>query len=110
MRPQLDVPTGRMLVADWFARLAREAGLPLNEHGSSEDSFSFGSPTGLNVTARFSDQPPYLKFVASDISQQELVDRLAHEAFARVANGTFGEPIWHSVSMPAVGFQLAPPF
>lgn len=110
MQPQLDVRAERMLAADWFRRLAGEAGLPLNQYGTRGEAFTLGTPNEFNVAARFRDQRPYLKFVASDASQQELVDALAQQAFARVACGDFGDIVWHTTSMAASGFQLASPF
>jgi hypothetical protein len=110
MSLQLDLRAARMLLADWFGRLVRDAGLPLSQYGSSGETFTLGSPNDFNVTAKFSDQPPYLTFVASDPNRQELVDSLAKQAIARVEAGDFGEVVWHSASMPAVGFQLASPF
>lgn len=100
----------RMLLADWFSRLARDAGLPLNQYGSSGEAFTLGSPNEFNVTAKFSEQPPYLRFIASETSRQQLVDDLSRQAVARVDAGEFGDIVWHSASLPAVGFQLASPF
>ncbi len=48
---QLDLRASRMLLADWFARLAGEAGLQLDQYGSSGEAFTLGAPTGLNRTA-----------------------------------------------------------
>jgi hypothetical protein len=110
MQPQLDVRAQRMLAADWFRRLAGEAGLALNQHGASGEAFTLGAPSEFHVAARFQDQPPYLTFVASDPSCQELVDALAQRAVAQVASGNFGDFVWHSVSMAVSGFKLAPPF
>src|SRR5437762_2409842 len=45
MSKQLDLPVIRMLLSDWFARVAREAGLPLKEqYGSSGQAFTIGAP------------------------------------------------------------------
>jgi len=110
MSPQLDLRAVRMLLADWFARLARDAGLPLSQYGSSGEAFTLGSPNEFHVTARFIQEPPFLRFVASESSRQELVDKLCHEAGSRVEVGDFGDTAWHSASLPAVGFQLASPF
>ena len=110
MRPELDARAGRMLVADWFRRFAGEAGLPLNQYGTSGEAFTLGAPNEFNVAARFRDQPPYLSFVASDSSRQQLVDALAQQAFAQVASGNFGDVVWHSASIVASSFQLASPF
>ena len=48
---QLDLRASRMLLADWFARLAGEAELRLDQYGSSGEAFTLGAPTGLNRTA-----------------------------------------------------------
>ena len=110
MSLQLDLRAVRMLLADWFGRLAREADLPLNQYGSNGEAFTLGSPNEFNVTAKFIDQPPYLRFIGSEPARQELVDSLAKEAVARVGADTFGDVVWHSASMSAVGWQLASPF
>ena len=77
---QLDLRAVRMLTADWFARLAREAGLPLNQYGSSGEAFTIGSPTDLNVTANFIPEQPYLRFSCSDPERQGLIDSLVAQA------------------------------
>ena len=41
----------RMLLADWFARLAREAGLRLNQYGSGNEVFTLGAPNEFNGIA-----------------------------------------------------------
>jgi hypothetical protein len=105
---QLDLH--RMLLADWFARLAAEAGLQLDQFGSNDKAFTFGPPTGLNVTAKFIEAHPFLQFVSSDTAQQALVDRLAQQALARIEVGDLGGINWYSVSLAAHGFQLASPF
>jgi hypothetical protein len=50
-----------MLLADWIARLAAEAGLQLDQFGSSDKAFTLGAPTGLNVTAKFIEAHPFLQ-------------------------------------------------
>jgi hypothetical protein len=71
-----------MLLADWFARLAIDAGLELDQHGTSGEAFTLGSPTALNVRAEFVEEAPYLRVVASEESRAELIDRLASQAAA----------------------------
>jgi hypothetical protein len=107
---QFDLRAIRMLLADWFARLAREAGLRLNQYGSSNEAFTLGAPNEFNVTAKFVHECPFLRFLSSDAARQELVDSLARQAAARVEAGDYGGTIWYSVSLAAVGFQLASPF
>jgi hypothetical protein len=107
---QVDVRAVRMLLADWFAHLAREAGLPLDQYGSGSEAFTLGAPNAYNVTAQFIQERPFLRFLSSDAARQELVDSLVQQAVARVEAGDYGGIIWHSASLPAVGFQLASPF
>jgi hypothetical protein len=99
-----------MLLADWFARLAGEAGLPLDQYGSSGEAFTLGAPTGLNVAAKFIEAYPFLQFVSSDTARQELIDDLALKAVARVNARDLGGINWYSVSLAAEGFRLASPF
>jgi hypothetical protein len=109
MQPQHKFLPGLMLVADWFRRLAEEAGLPLSQYGIRGEAFTFGAPNEFNVTATLSDQAPYPTFIASDPSRQELVVALAREAIARVERGNFGDVVWHSTSMVASGFEFTSP-
>src|SRR6266481_4794600 len=86
---QLDLRGSRMLLADWFARLAAEAGLQLDQFGSSDKALTLGAPTGLNVTAKISEAHPFLQFVSSDTARKELVDGFARQALARHRGGRF---------------------
>jgi hypothetical protein len=99
-----------MLLADWLSRLGRDAGLPLNQYGSSGEAFTLGSPTDLHITASFIQEAPYLRFVSSDPQQQSLVDSLAAQAVERVKLGDYGGIAWHSTSCAAPDYQLASPF
>jgi hypothetical protein len=99
-----------MILADWFARLGRDAGLPLHQYGSSGNSSTFGSPNEFNVTAKFTDRHPFLEFHASEQARQALVEDLARQATVRVSNGEFGGVVWHSAPLASVGFQLTSPF
>lgn len=110
MQIQLDVRIARILAADWFRRLAGEAGLSLKQYGTSGEAFTLGAPNEFNVLAKFESQPPYLTFVASDSSRQGLVDTLAQKAVARVASGDLGGVLWHSASLSVHGLQFASPF
>jgi hypothetical protein len=107
---QLDLRTVRMLMADWFARLAREAGLPLNQYGSSGEAFTIGSPTDLNVRANFIPEHPYLRFSCSDPERQGLIDSLVAQAVERVQRGDYGGTVWHSASCAAPDYQIGAPF
>jgi hypothetical protein len=107
---RVDIQALRMLCADWVSQLGREVGLPFTQHGSSGNSLTIGSPNALHVTAHFTDDEPYLRFVSSDPSTQSQVDSLAREAASRVRQGNFGSTVWYSTTCAAPGFQLVPPF
>lgn len=107
---QLDVRAVRMLLADWFARLARESGLPLTQYGSGSQAFTLGAPDAFNVTAHFIQERPFLRFVSSDTTRQDLVEDLAKQAVTLVDAGDYGGTAWHSASLPALDFQLSAPF
>jgi hypothetical protein len=99
-----------MLLVDWFARLARECGLPVAQYGTSNQAFTLGAPDAFNVTAHFVDERPFLRFVSSDAARQELVESVAQQAVKRVDAGDFGDTVWHSSALSEVCFQLSPPF
>jgi hypothetical protein len=107
---QLDVRLVRMLLADWFARLARETGLPLTQYGSSGDSFTIGSPTDLHIIAAFVPEAPYLRFKSSDPTKQRTVDAIAGSAVERLKAGDYGGNAWHSTACAASDWQLKSPF
>ena len=109
---QLDLRAVRMLLADWFGRLACEAGYPLNQYGSGNEAFTLtlGAPNEFNVKAQFIQERPFLRFLSSDASRQELVDKLAQQAVTLVEAGDYGGIVWHSASLAAVGFQFASSF
>ena len=107
---KVDTRALRMLCADWLSQLGREAGLPFTQYGSSGESFTIGSPNDLHVTAHFTDDEPYLRFVSSDPTRQSQIDSLAKEAASRVRQGNLGSTVWHSATCPAPDFQLASPF
>ena len=107
---QLDLRAVRMLMADWFARLGREAGLPFSQYGSSGEAFNIGSPTDLNVTANFIQEQPYLRFSCSDPERQDLIDSLVAQAAERVQRDDFGGTVWHSASCAAPDYQIGAPF
>ena len=62
---QPDVQTRRMLLADWFATLARESGFDFKQQGKSGEAFTLGGPNAFHVTAHFIEASPFLNFVAS---------------------------------------------
>ena len=107
---QLDIRAHRMLLADWFANLARESGLNLTQHGTSGEAFTLGAPNVFHVTAHFIDEPPYLNFVASDPDRQGIVDAIAQKAIARVERSDFGGVIWYSTRLHEEEFKLSSSF
>ncbi|MGA9666803.1 MAG: hypothetical protein WBQ69_10195 [Gallionella sp.] len=105
--PQLDLRVIRMLLADWFARLAREAGLKLDQYGTGGKGYTLGAPSEFNVTAKFIEERPFLQFLASDANLQELVNKIAQQAVTRVDAGDYGSITWYSVSLAT---ECASPF
>lgn len=106
---RVDIQTQRMLCADWLMQLGREVGLPFTQYGSTGNSLMIGSPNNLHVTAHFSDDEPYLRFVSSDILTQPQIDSLAKEAASRVKKGDFGSTVWHSTACEAPDYQFVSP-
>lgn len=105
----LDLRSRRMLLADWFGRLARESGLELSQHGSSGDAFTLGSPTSFNVRAEFIEKEPFLRFVPSDSMHDELIATTAARAVDRVAAMDFGGEVWYSTELHELAWNLSSP-
>jgi len=84
---QLDIHTGRMLLADWFRLLAHESGLEFTQHGTSGQAFTLGAPNKFHVTAHFIETPPFLNFVAIDPARQGIVDTIVPKAVGQVERG-----------------------
>lgn len=103
----LDLPSRRRLTADWFGRLAEQAGLMLTQQGTSGVSFTFGSPDGLRVTAAPIEEEPFLAFTSSDQSRAEEVGQLASRAALEAALPHFGGEVWYSTSMLETPWSLA---
>lgn len=108
-QPRLDLRSHRMLLADWFARLASDAGLELDQFGTSGEAFTLGSPKGFNVRAEFIQEEPYLRFVPSDSTHEDLIVRLTDKASALVAAGDFGGIVWYSTEVHETVFSMATP-
>ncbi len=106
---QLDRRTWRMLLADWFAHLARESDLDLTQWGTGAQAFTLGLPNGFQVTAHFVEASPFLNFIASDPSRQNLVDAIVPKAVAHVERGDFGGVVWYSTTLPEVEWKLSSP-
>ncbi|HMO81730.1 MAG TPA: hypothetical protein PKD24_13150 [Pyrinomonadaceae bacterium] len=103
----LDIPTRRMLLADWFRRLASESGLDLSQHSSSRDVFSLGSPTSFNVRAEFIEEAPYLRFAPSDSTQDDLIAESAAKAAERVAAMDLGGEVWYSTELHELPWSMS---
>lgn len=102
----LDTSTRRKLLADWFAVLAEEYGLRFSQHGSTGESLTLGSPKEFHVKADFVDEPPFLRFRASEATRQPTVDKIARLAADRVENGDLGRGAWYSTELPEVKFAI----
>lgn len=102
-----------MLLADWFGRLASEAGLSLSQYGRRGDAFTLGSPEGLRVEAKCIEEAPYLHFVSSveegHDDRRALVGRIASQAAERVAVPDFGGQVWYSTQLNEVRLGLSTP-
>jgi hypothetical protein len=104
-RPQLDLRGQRMLLADWFAHLARAAGLDLTQHGTSGQAFTVGAQNAFHVTAHFTDSSPFLDFIASDASRQSVVNAIVAKAIDRVERHDLGDTVWYSTGLHEVEFK-----
>lgn len=99
-----------MLLADWFTKLANQSGLNLSQHGSSGDGFTLGAPNDFHVIAKFIQESPFLRFVASDPDRQTAVEAIGHEAVARVQRGELGGIVWYSTGLHEDEFKLSSSF
>jgi hypothetical protein len=104
-----DLALRRMLLADWFAALAIEAGIDLGQHGRSGDAFTLGSPNDFHVRAEFIDSEPFLRFVPSDSTHDALVHQVVTEAVARVQRFELGGNVWYSTELHEESFSIASP-
>lgn len=104
---QLDLPTRRKLLADWFVQLSRDSGMNFNQYGTSGQAFTIGASNDSHVTAHFVDEPPFLKFVASDPARQSAIDVLVPLADEKVNQGDFGSGVWYSTEFHEIPFTLA---
>ena len=105
---QLDLKKHQMLLADWFVCLARESGIDLSKRSSSGQAITVGDPSGFHVIAHFTEKPPFLKFLASDTSRQNLVDDIVAKAVAHVERGDFGGIVWYSTKLNEVEVRFPP--
>ena len=99
-----------MLLADWFARLAHDSGIDLKGYGKSGDTFTLGASNEFHITAHFIGAPPFLRFVASDIAKQEVVDSISREAAGHVERGDFGGTVWYSTILHETELKISPLF
>ncbi|MCH7777655.1 MAG: hypothetical protein IH878_14125 [Gemmatimonadetes bacterium] len=102
----LNANQSRQLLADWFVRLARDADLKFDQRSASSQSLTIGNPKAPHVVAKFTDQAPYLQFVASDEAKQTLVDELANQAVKHVENGELGGVVWYSTELHEVALTF----
>lgn len=93
-----------MLLADWFALLAKGAGIQVTQYGESGDAFTIGPPSDFHVKARFVDTPPFLDFVASDPDRQNSIDAIIPPAVAKVDAGDLGAEVWYSTELTQAEF------
>jgi hypothetical protein len=107
-RPPLDVVAYRMLLADWFRRLARDAGWDLGQYGRSGHSYTFGRPAEGGVTASFTDFHPFLTFETTDEEKHDLLKELVGSAVRRADAVNFGGIVWYSTTLEEIPFTLSP--
>lgn len=106
-RPRLDVAAYRMLLADWFRRLAKDAGWELGHFGGGGEGYTFGTPGVDRVEALFTDARPFLRFVAQDDERQHTVQGLVKEAVSRTERLDLGGTIWYSTTLEEVAIALS---
>lgn len=97
-----------MLLADWFVRLAGDHGLEFGQRSSADDRFTIGDPNAFHVVADLIEAAPFLRFVASDSSHQDLVDRISMEASLRVDAADFGGTVWYSTELHEIELEFSP--
>ncbi len=105
---RLGVRGSRMLLADWFVRLARDFGIDLQQTGGSNTAYTLGDPIAFHVTAQFADSFPFLTFVASDSRPGEVVAKIASAAIEKLTGGDFGGIVWYSVELHESDLRLSP--
>jgi hypothetical protein len=105
-----NVESYRTLCFDWFRKLAQDAALPFNQHGRNGEAFTLAGPDGFQVTAKFVDARPFLRFESNDPGRETVVQDLARQAAARVEAGDLGGIVWYSTTIAAPTFQMSPGF
>lgn len=101
-----NVESYRMLCFDWFRKLAQDVALPFTQHGRNNEAFTLAGSEGLTVTAKFVDQPPYLKFESNDAGRDTVLQELARQASARVDAGDLGGTVWYSTALTVPPFHM----
>jgi hypothetical protein len=103
-----DLVLRRMLLADWFVCLARNSDLDFGQRSSGARQYTFGNQNAFHVIADFCDEPPFLKFVASDASRQDVIDEVAAKASEHLDSGDFGGFVWFSTALSEVDLSFSP--
>jgi hypothetical protein len=94
-----------MLLVDWVARLARDAGLPLTSEQRNANGFLLDTTARTAVAAEIAPKELLLRFEAKDPAQQPLIDEIVRQAQARrrIDQNDLGDVIWFSASVQSKG-------
>lgn len=103
---QLDVPSYRRLLADWFRSLAQEVGWDLSQFGSSGDRYTFGELGTDGVIAEFTESRPFLRFKPEDDRRECEVRELVNRAVKRIEQLDLGGVVWYSADLKEVSLDL----
>ena len=102
----LQPDTVRMLLASWVARLATEAGARLDGAGFQNGALTLGGNGGPLVVAQPIQIEPYLRFETPDEATQQVIDRVAAQAWANTQRAYLGDtPIWYSFTTTSSEFR-----
>jgi hypothetical protein len=104
----LELSARRMLLTDWFVRLAQESNLDLSQRSSNGERFTIGDQKAFHVIAHFTKEAPFLNFVASDDSRQNLIDEISAKAAGYVEARDFGGVVWYSTELHEVKIEFSP--
>ena len=105
---ELDDTSSRMLLADWFVRLARETGLSFDKRGSRGSEYILTDPSAFKVIAKFTQTPPFLDFNASDPSRQDVVNAIVARAVSHVQRLDLGGIAWYSTKLREIEVKPSP--
>ena len=96
------------LFSDWVARLGTDHGYELGARGKSGRRITLGNNQEFHLTAEFEDDFADTRFIASDESEQHVVDEICAAARTNTDNNKFGGVVWYSTNLGEKKLVMSP--